>query len=74
MPLLAEFEVRVGAGGYKHAAPSGAVSASVRSGMFIETDTQGPAPTWRLLGDLALHGVGDSPDRQVGDLPHATSK
>ena len=27
MPLLAEFEVRVGAGGYKHAAPSGAISA-----------------------------------------------
>ena len=26
-----------------------------------------------FLGDLALHGVGDSVDRQVGDLPHAPS-
>ena len=37
--------------------------------MFIETDTQGPSPIWRLLGDMALHGVGDSMHRQVGDLP-----
>jgi len=91
MPLLAEFEVRVGAGGYKHAARSGAISApdlpkrdsrnaqyhsmlrsesSVRSGMFIEADTQGPAPTCRLRRDVALHELGDSVGRHVGDLPH----